>query len=185
MSYRDDREAAVARADALARELDETKRALAEAESALVEAQRPTKRQAKGPKPKSQASRVRADVNPKESADTEAAAPRGRRRRASIFSVFTRAWVIVVLGLPALVAIPMMLSSRALRVPVGLGLLGLAILVITIDAFRRRCPKCRILLGGRLERLVNDDYGDHVRHWQCASCAHRWKTVSSRVGPSS
>jgi hypothetical protein len=93
-----------------------------------------------------------------------------------ILSVMTRAWVIVVLGIPALFGVILIATTPSLRIHAILALLSLAAVVVVIDAFTRRCPRCRKLLAGKRLSIVSDNYGGHVLSWSCVFCDHRWKT---------
>jgi len=103
----------------------------------------------------------------------KAAAPVSLPRR--ILSVFTRAWVIVVFGLPALFGVITMVSEPYAIPLVAAGLGVLATVCVAIDSYMRRCPKCRRLLAGKLLSIVGDNYGGHTRSWSCAFCKHGWK----------
>jgi hypothetical protein len=103
-----------------------------------------------------------------------AARPASLLRR--ILSIFTRAWVIVVLGLPGLFGILALITEPGARPYVGAALAGATILVVAMDAYLRRCRSCRRLLAGTLLSIVKDNYGDHIRSWSCAHCGHRWQT---------
>jgi hypothetical protein len=111
-------------------------------------------------------------VRKKEAA--RAARPSSLVRR--ILSVFTRAWVIAVLGIPGLLTILVLISMPEARPFGAAALLGATIVVLTLDAYLRRCRSCRRLLAGTLLSIVSDDYGGHTRSWSCAHCGHRWTT---------
>jgi hypothetical protein len=103
-----------------------------------------------------------------------AAASTGILRRA--LSVFTRAWVILVFGFAALFLGSAILSDPAEGLYPALGLITVAASCIVVDARLRRCPSCGKPLAGWLLSLVRDDYGGHVRTWQCVFCRRRWRT---------
>lgn len=103
-----------------------------------------------------------------------AAEPTSLARR--ILSVFTRAWVIVMVGIPSLFAIGALIGVPGARPYVAAALLGATVLVVAMDAYLRRCRSCRRLLAGTLLSIVKDNYGDHIQSWACTHCGRRWQT---------
>ncbi len=113
----------------------------------------------------------------KESAKARRASTGAIRR---VLSVFTRAWVIVVFGFPALIGVILFVSTPGARLYTVVGLGALALFVVIVDSYKRRCPKCRKLLAGALLSMVSDNYGGHILSWSCAFCKRRWKTGSRK-----
>lgn len=93
-----------------------------------------------------------------------------------VLSVFTRAWVMVVFGLPALFGVIGMIGEPSAIPLIATTLTILAAACIAIDAHKRRCPECRQLLAGKLLSIVQDNYGGHTLSWSCTFCNHRWQT---------
>lgn len=123
--------------------------------------------------------------------------PRPTHLPYRVWSVATQIWVWVVFGLPALFVISMMWEGAVEARYGGTGLVVFAIVVIAIDAFKRRCPSCRRLLAGDLlsiERTgsyenshavqtssgatahINSTIHTHGMTWRCSFCRHRWST---------
>jgi len=117
-----------------------------------------------------------------------------------LLSVASRIWVWVALPM----ACVLLGVAGAAVEPTGYSLLPLAIGVpvtlvsfVALDAFLRRCPRCRLWLGGRLLALVKTGTSTesvHVqaasggtetvqrsvstfrRDWRCVRCGHAWST---------
>lgn len=182
MGFRDDREALRARNQALEEELAQTKR--------MLEGRKGKKSESGVEAPEDE--RLRREELQAQFPSALGYDPDGLRERENaaarratpsiprqVLSVFTRAWVIVVFGLPALFVVIVALKGREI-LPVCLAGLTLhALVVVGIDAFLRRCPSCRRLLAGKLLSIVRDQYDFHVRSWVCVHCKHRWKSQSA------
>jgi hypothetical protein len=117
-----------------------------------------------------------------------------------VLSVAKQIWVIMLflpVGLGLLVAMPSVRSDPSLVPLLGAGLGVLVVLVIIIDAFKRRCRKCRKLLAGDTLRVVRTgsytsydsvattsggttqvgkEVHTHSTTWGCVHCGHRWTT---------
>lgn len=91
-------------------------------------------------------------------------------------SVFKRAWVIVVFGMPALFYVILLLTQPSIWLYPTIGMVVLALFCIAVDAYLRRCPRCRKALAGKLLSIVGDNYGGHTLSWSCVFCKRRWKT---------
>lgn len=122
--------------------------------------------------------------------------PGSKSLAARIASVFARSWTIAVFAPSLVVALPIFFVGGAtLRVGIAIGFGVAALLAVTIDAFVRRCPKCRTLLGGVVTGLrAAGSYTDSVMvdtsagparidqtrtTWatrlRCAHCDHEWE----------
>lgn len=122
--------------------------------------------------------------------------PASARLPLRILSVGRRIWVWVVFGMASLFAIPAMVSGSGTAILGVAGLTLLAVVVVIIDAFKRRCPSCHTLLAGQLLSIVQDGsytstvavqttrgtemvdqtVNTHRRTWRCVECGHRWST---------
>ncbi|HLT36596.1 MAG TPA: hypothetical protein VK034_09925 [Enhygromyxa sp.] len=115
-----------------------------------------------------------------------------------VLSVAKQIWVIMLfmlVGLGLLVTIPSVRSDPSLIPLLGAGLGVLVVLVIIIDAFKRRCRKCRKLLAGDVLSIVrtgsytsydmvtttsggtaqvDKEVHTHSTTWGCVHCGHRW-----------
>lgn len=100
-----------------------------------------------------------------------------------VLSVFKRAWVIVVFGMPALFYVVLLLSQPSIWLYPTTGMAVLALFCIGVDAVKRRCPRCRKLLAGKLLSIVSDNYGGHDLSWSCVFCKRRWKTQARGPSP--
>lgn len=91
-----------------------------------------------------------------------------------ILSVFKRPWVIAVFWLPVLFGVVLLATARDARPIVGGAIGGLAVLVVVLDAYFRRCPSCKRWLAGRPHHVVRDQYDFHVTTFGCVFCKHTW-----------
>lgn len=113
-----------------------------------------------------------------------------------VLSVATRLWVWVVFA----VLVMMVLASVEMRTlswsQALLGVMLGAAAMVCIDAFVRRCPRCRAWLAGHLLSIVQDGtrertsvvstsqgsasvtetFNTHRLDWKCVFCQHRWHT---------
>lgn len=121
--------------------------------------------------------------------------PGGRSLGARLASVFVRAWVLAVLGPALLIAIPVFALSAPTRAVIAIGTGVASVLAVSIDAFLRRCPRCRKLLAGVVESihaagsyttsvLVDSSAGSaridqtrtsYAHRFRCAHCDHVWE----------
>lgn len=115
-----------------------------------------------------------------------------------ILSVAKQIWVIglvLLVGLVGLVVVPTDLYDPTMLPTIAAGLGIVAVLIVVIDAFKRRCPKCRTLLAGDVisivrtgswtnyDKVTTSSGGSaHVGHtvhthgttWRCVHCGARW-----------
>lgn len=112
-----------------------------------------------------------------------------------ILSVAKQIWVIMLFGLILMIAIPSAFIDPTIVPMLGAGLGILALLTIIIDAFKRRCRKCRKLLAGDVISIVRTgsytaydtvetgsgstarvgrEVHTHATTWRCVHCGHRW-----------
>lgn len=123
--------------------------------------------------------------------------PRPTHLPYRVWSVATQIWVWVVFGLPAAFVLWMMWGGAIDARYGGAGLVGFALVVIAIDAFKRRCPSCRRFLAGDLLSIqrtgsyenshavettsgavahVGSTVHIHGMTWRCAFCRRKWST---------
>jgi len=113
-----------------------------------------------------------------------------------VLSVGKRIWVWVVCSFPVFFAAIEIFTGGAWALHAALGLVVLAVVVVLIDAFLRRCPACKKMLAGDLMSIaksgsytrsvtvqsssgpasVDQTVDTHDRNWRCVSCNHRWTT---------
>jgi hypothetical protein len=172
-AFRDDRDALLARNDALQDELEETQRELTEARAMLDQAQRA--RSAPPAQPK-------VDETPRPNR-TQRAVERVPTQRPSagivrrVLSVFGRVWVIVLFGMPAFIALLYLVIAPSSWPTVVAGLGGLATVVVLVDGVLRRCRRCRRWLGAKQRSQMRTSHATRVVDWQCYFCGHNWQTT--------
>lgn len=96
-----------------------------------------------------------------------------------VLSVFKRPWVIVVFGLPAILAILFVVKDVAPALPVAIGFALFAVVVIAVDAFLRRCPECREPLAGQVVSIIREEHGLHEINFRCVFCKHQWQSTTA------
>lgn len=127
----------------------------------------------------------------------DAKPPLGTNLLRRIASVATRAWVIVVFGLPALFGGVWMFTEPTRAPVIAGGLAALGFVCVVLDAFMRRCPSCGKLLAGQLLSIVRDGsytttdavettsgttayvestVHTHKHNWRCVFCQHKWSS---------
>ncbi len=103
-------------------------------------------------------------------------APAGASWAARVWSVRRSIWVIALYGLVLLFGIPMAFFEPTIVVPLLLA--GFA-LCVGIDGYRRRCPRCSMILGAERVALIGNEYGSLYK-WRCVGCGHRWEKQAYR-----
>ncbi len=181
MTFRDDRDALLARNDALQDELDDTKRELAEAREELEQAQRTQSEAAAQPAPQDEPEPMPDKASREKRRPPRDSKPRPGRRASTnivwrILSVFGRAWVIVLYGVPAFFAVMYTINAPSSRPTVAAGLAGAAIVVVIIDGLFRRCRWCRRWLGAKRVSQSQISHATRVANWQCYVCGQNWQT---------
>jgi hypothetical protein len=99
------------------------------------------------------------------------APPAGASWPARVWSVRRSIWVMALFGLVLLMGVPMMFYEPLIAGPLLLA--GFA-LCAGIDGYRRRCPKCSMVLGAERVALIGNQYGS-IYKWRCVGCQHRWE----------
>ncbi len=94
---------------------------------------------------------------------------------ARVLSVARSWWTWPLLGMAFAIFVPSIVDGGAGRT-IGLGVLGgMAGVMLVVDAIRRRCPRCRKLLGADLlTRVRKDRNHPPTSTFRCAHCRHKW-----------
>lgn len=99
------------------------------------------------------------------------------RASASMFwrvlSVGRSIWVMLFFGMILAMGIMVMLAGLdpLIVIPV---LLAIFALFVGIDGWRRKCPRCSMILAGERIAIVANEYG-HIKKWRCVGCNHHWQ----------
>lgn len=92
-----------------------------------------------------------------------------------VLSIAKQYWTWPIVGLAALITVPMMIDGEGSATHAGAGLLAVIAIVAVVDVIKRRCPKCKKLLAADLLSMYRDSHGLLVRNWHCVYCRHRWR----------
>ena len=94
---------------------------------------------------------------------------------ARVLSVTRSWWTWPVFGMALAILIPMIAGGGTGRTVGASVLVGMIAVAIVLDAFRRRCPRCRKLLGADLLSRIRKS-PDHppTSTFRCAHCRCKW-----------
>lgn len=180
MGFRSDRDAIYARSDALARELEATKEKLAEKEEELALALNPAEQEEpasgepsdEAPNTEEEGSAGKDKIEEQESSTSAGSTSLLLR----LLSITKHRFGIFFFDIPVVIGLIVVLYDPGALVNTAVVLLGLGTLLVALDSYRRRCPKCRRFLAGKSEGVALNSYGENLFSWRCVFCQRFWKT---------